>query len=525
MKNLLPYFKSIFLCKYLLPIFVFIVFLTFELFFILQLNQGIFTYTLDDAYIHLSLANNIYLGHYGINISDNSSPSSSIIWPFVLSPFSNLPFFDEIPLILNIIIAIIIVLLYKNIVIKIFDGMLSKDKLMFISNVVVIILTFATNIIGLVLSGMEHLLQLLFVLLTFEGILKLEKNKDINNTFYLSIIIGPLIRYENISVTVASVIYLILVNRKKQAIISFFITFGLLLCFSEYLHLIGLNLLPNSILAKTNFSGGNIISTFSLNILNHFKSHYGRIQFPIVLFFLVLFIISIYNKKFIKYSYWIIIIIILHILCGKFGAFGRYEIYMFALCLLSGFYIFSHKLSNLLILLPKLKIMFYCFLIGILLAAPYIITSLVSPIASNDIYLEHYQLHLFLDKFYKYPIAANDIGLVSYQNKNYVLDLGGLGNQDILNMNVKNNYSNLENIISKNKIKLVLLRSIWLKHVPNNWEKICTLVLNRKPLIISNQIIIYNIDKTSNNRLIDSLKQFQKNLPIGVKLIFSKNYI
>jgi hypothetical protein len=51
-------------------------------------THGHLVYSLDDPYIHLGLAENIAKGHYGINLTEYSSPSSSILWPFLLVPFA-----------------------------------------------------------------------------------------------------------------------------------------------------------------------------------------------------------------------------------------------------------------------------------------------------------------------------------------------------------------------------------------------------------------------------------------------------
>jgi hypothetical protein len=47
----------------------------------LQKTGGTFVYALDDPYIHLAMAEQLVQGHYGINASEPSSPSSSMIWP------------------------------------------------------------------------------------------------------------------------------------------------------------------------------------------------------------------------------------------------------------------------------------------------------------------------------------------------------------------------------------------------------------------------------------------------------------
>lgn len=52
-----------------------------ELVLSVYLCGGRLIFTLDDPYIHLAVADHIGAGGYGVNASELSSPSSSIIWP------------------------------------------------------------------------------------------------------------------------------------------------------------------------------------------------------------------------------------------------------------------------------------------------------------------------------------------------------------------------------------------------------------------------------------------------------------
>ena len=52
-----------------------------ELIVSINLAGGRLVFTLDDAYIHLAVADQILSGGYGVNPGEFSSPSSSIIWP------------------------------------------------------------------------------------------------------------------------------------------------------------------------------------------------------------------------------------------------------------------------------------------------------------------------------------------------------------------------------------------------------------------------------------------------------------
>ena len=81
--------------------FVFLV-LGIQIAVILIRNDGIFSYILDDAYIHMALAEQIANGHYGINAGEYASPSSSILWPFLLAPFAHTSFFEWVPLLIHL---------------------------------------------------------------------------------------------------------------------------------------------------------------------------------------------------------------------------------------------------------------------------------------------------------------------------------------------------------------------------------------------------------------------------------------
>lgn len=57
----------------------------FIIFLSIYNSDGKLVYTLDDPYIHLAVAENILNDTFGINSDEFSSPSSSIIWPYLLA--------------------------------------------------------------------------------------------------------------------------------------------------------------------------------------------------------------------------------------------------------------------------------------------------------------------------------------------------------------------------------------------------------------------------------------------------------
>ncbi|MCD6587216.1 MAG: hypothetical protein J7K88_01555, partial [Candidatus Fermentibacteraceae bacterium] len=132
------------------PVTVLVVALVIPAGFILHANNGQFVYTLDDPYIHLALAENIAGGHYGINSSEFAAPSSSVLWPFLLVPFSALSYAYLLPVFFNAVFSLLTVVLLSRFYGQ--GGMLLS-----------VVSVFAFNLTGLVYTGMEHSLQLLAV--------------------------------------------------------------------------------------------------------------------------------------------------------------------------------------------------------------------------------------------------------------------------------------------------------------------------------------------------------------------------
>ena len=125
----------------------------------LSVTDGTFTYVLDDAYIHLSLAENVAQGHYGLNPDEPASPSSSVLWPLVLAPFAGAEGFDRIPLVLNLICCVLFLIALQRFLF--FLAGPSSDRARAGIAVLVACLVFAFNLPGLTFTGMEHPIQIL----------------------------------------------------------------------------------------------------------------------------------------------------------------------------------------------------------------------------------------------------------------------------------------------------------------------------------------------------------------------------
>src|SRR5574340_1536985 len=252
--------------------------LTVEFIQILQINQGHFIYTLDDAYIHLSLAENILQGHYGVNPGEFSSPSSSILWPFLLAPVSGI---EWAPLVINILAAFATVWFYWKIIQRSFFARQHSFHHLMIG-ITVILLILSTNVIGLVFTGLEHSLQLLVIALIAWGLILTAEGEKPPVWLYFGIGLAPLIRYETLAVSAAALLFLVLIKRFKQSLFTLAFILLSLGGFSLFLLANGQSVLRSSLLAKSSVVTEGFFLSFLNNFLYNLQTWFGVLSIILI---------------------------------------------------------------------------------------------------------------------------------------------------------------------------------------------------------------------------------------------------
>src|SRR5579875_3253250 len=121
-------------------------------------NDHQFFFALDDPYIHLALAKGIAHGHFGINPGEPSSPSSSILWPLLLTPFAATSHGPLWALLLNLIVGVASAALFGYAVSRWPQREATREE--GARRVIAVgFLVFIGNLVGLTFLGMEHTLQ------------------------------------------------------------------------------------------------------------------------------------------------------------------------------------------------------------------------------------------------------------------------------------------------------------------------------------------------------------------------------
>jgi len=143
---------------------------TIQLFIILKLNHGQLAYVLDDAYIHLRVSEQIARGGYGINDGVYNAPASSIIWPFLLAPWSGSAVHLWVPLLLCVLASAGTLIAIADI----WDRLIpitAPNRARKLAGAV-ILAGIGAGVLVLPWTGMEHSLQALTAVLVLRGMIR-----------------------------------------------------------------------------------------------------------------------------------------------------------------------------------------------------------------------------------------------------------------------------------------------------------------------------------------------------------------
>lgn len=454
-------------------------------------NHGMFIYTLDDPYIHIALAKQIFNGHYGINPNEFSAPSSSIIWPFILAPFA---LFGSAMIYAPFALNLIFAFLTLSLLIKLLADIHPLSKLIILGG-----FCLATNFYGLIFTGMEHSLQIYLVILIACAVL----NKEFGSTaatpaaVYVALILLPLTRYEGLAVSIPVLAYLFYLGERRAAMISAAIMLALVIGFSLFLHHLGLGYVPSSVIAKTNMAG---LPALIFNILSQ-SDKYGWV------ILIQLFICALYfDRK--PLVLMLITVTILHTLFGRWGWFGRYEVYwlvfvgVFALHACRSCMRERHMTA----LFAMLPVAF----------ATLVNSTLSVPLASAAIYNQQYSTSMIIRDLHE-PVAVNDLGLVALYGNQYILDLWGLGSIQALNYRkTETGVEWMSTLMAEKDVHYAVVYAEWFPDIPKNWIEVAHMRLTiPKASTASQQVFYYATDAESVKKLKTVMERFRDQTPRG----------
>lgn len=152
-------------------------------------------------------------------------------------------------------------------------------------------------------------------------------------------------------------------------------------------------------------------------------------------------------------------------------------------------------------------------------SAERVVATLAAPVASASIYRQQQQMHRFVHEFWRGPVAANDIGALSYRNEDYVLDLWGLGSEDVRRLRASGAQDWMGDLVSRRNVDVALIYEEWFPDRPAPWRRVARLVLQGPVKAVAYEsVAFYATRSEATDRVCAALRAFAPTLPAGVRL-------
>jgi hypothetical protein len=467
----------------------------------LRINNGTFVYTLDDPYIHLALSSQIRHGNYGLFPGTHAAPSSSILYPFLLAPAADTRFHPYLPLAINLCALFLTVDLMRRFLRHL---RLGEGGFAIAAQAVAVFMAAACfNVVGVVFTGLEHSLHIAVVAASVYGLALFLDRDEVPAWLPPVLVLSPLVRYEGLALSCGVLLVLAMRGRVRTALATFAAIALLVGGFSAYLRHLGLPMLPSSILSKSAIVSASVTGG-GLGIRSSFVQTIDTaLGLPIGLLLTLIGIapalrcaLELSRHGVFHPRRWtangcmclaLLCLLAGQTVAGRWGWFERYEVYAILATAMAGVYLGRAAIRKGLAPIPgpggRERYIYAAALAAAIfvVGTRYLFTTSKIPAGSNNIYEQQFQMHRFIDGFYRAPVAVNDIGLVSYRNPYPVLDLGGLGSEKARLIRERlGGADEYEALAAASGVHLIIVYDEWFAgRIPERWEKVATMSLSR----------------------------------------------
>lgn len=397
-----------------------------------------FAYAIDDPYIHLAVAKNLfYNGTWGAVWNEFSGTSSSILFTvlnWLLYVFLPATISEYFPMILNIIAANLLVHLTFKMSEEFSFG--SKMQLALFA-ILIIYLPLVAN----VMNGMEHLWHIFFIGFYIINLKRIISGENYSPTaFYLATIFMSASRYEGLFVVAAGFLILAINKKYVLSVLQVFAALLPLTIYGVYSISQGGYFLPNTLLAKGKALEPNMgaIVVLIQRVGEILVSKKQILPSVVILLASGLYFAKSKSKVSLYLTLFVGLVFLQHITFADFGWFFRYEAY---LIFMSG--------VVLLIALRQLQtegklnriIVIAAIVISLPLAYRFVVSVERSNTSGKYFKEVHEDYALFVrDNFDKDEmIMAGDIGTLCFFTENPILDVNGLATGEVTEA-IRNGY-------------------------------------------------------------------------------------
>ena len=503
----------------------------------LLMTHGHFVYPSDAAYTHLALAEQITQGNYGLFPGESSAPSSTILYPLLLSFLRPLGLGTMLPLAINIA---------STLAAGVFALLLAREcrvpldripplRLVLLTAVVAV----ALDLPGLAILGLEHSLHIAMTVAYLLGLVRFVRRGRCDWWWFVCILIQPIIRFEAAGMLVADALIFVAFRRYGYALATMAIGVVLVGGYSLFLHSLGLPLLPSSVLSRSDWSNAalvshsgvfTVISSIVQNLYANLRS-FGAAQMLGGVALAMPWLGWIWTDlwkgppaktdqiKLVTLAF-MAFVTMAQLMGGRLDWVPpRYEAYVLALNLCGIAMIYREKVSAWCERATWPRVWALCLALFMIFSG-YASQFFFIPARAEKVYEGSYQLQRFLTEFYRRPVAANLLGYINFENPNYVLDLSGLSSETARQARAREQTPDwMDDLLADHNVGLAIIDSTNVTSVPATW----TVVADLRPVGLfaddpSLHYIFYARRPDDIPAAVRALDRFAPTLPAGSHL-------
>jgi hypothetical protein len=485
---------------------------------------GHFVYTLDDPYIHLQLARTLASsGTYGLSGAEASAPSSSILWPLLLVPFARMSAFEFVPLVIGTASMLLLPFviadgLSRAVIQWRFPGGQATKLLRF----GVIVGVLAANPVGLVMTGMEHPLQVLAAAIVASGLLALAAGARPLPLLSFALALGPLIRFENTALILAAAPLLIRAGSWRMLLAVMFFVAATLGGFAAFLVAQGLDPLPSSVIEKSHLEG-RLLAGRVMNLTDEFDyvPFWALLALPLLAFALML---GLRDTRMRLLLLGCALLASVHLVAGRLNWGARYEVYVFAFAVPVIVLAIARRWQDEKRMSRRVA---PAMVVGASVIGAYLLDGILdAPARARAIQVQPAQLARFVAGYWRAAVAVNDIGLVGWRGGDVpVLDLIGLASRPVRRARSGAEGEGamvIAELARAENVQVALFYPEWMQgHLPPHWIPIAQLVTTGSIGNLGGRIVsIYATVPEAVEPLRAKLRAFAVDLPVETRLEF-----